>query len=286
MYECTVLWSGRYYQHWQNSLHTHSYSQVISVLKGTGTIQIGCDCYALSEHSIFFIPPYVPHATTVSNADSPPQLMDVKFSVAPGALSDAICKLPAQLDPSLFSQFQHYFERILKESEENLPYSYDRICMYFGLTLTTFLRHGHSACLPEPPPYLDDLSVQEINGVDMRKVTQYIQQNYAVPISLEDLAKIAIVSKSKLILAFKDAYNTTPIKFINQVRLEKAKSLLLNSASSIGEISEMVGFQSLHYFSRYFKSREALSPVEYRQRYSKNYYFTYRIPVQSDTNDL
>lgn len=286
MYECTVLWSGKYYQHWQNKLHTHSYSQIISVLKGAGTIQIGDKCYPLAEHCIFLIPPYVPHAITADDISSPPQMMDIKFSIAESPLSEAVAKLPVQLDSSLFPQFQHYFERILKESEENLPYSYDRICMYFGLTLTTFLRHGHSACLPEPPPYLDDLSVQEINGVDMRKVTQYIQQNYAVPISLEDLAKIAIVSKSKLILAFKDAYNTTPIKFINQVRLEKAKSLLLNSASSIGEISEMVGFQRLHYFSRYFKSHEALSPVEYRQRYSKNYYFTYRIPVQSDTNDL
>lgn len=285
MYEYTVLWSGKYYQHWENELHNHSYYQIISVLKGTGQICIGEELFPLSERSIYLIHPHVPHAILRQSPEDHPQLMDIKFSIQDGPLAQDVDRLPARLEEKLFSKFQYYFDRILRESEENLPYSYDRICMYFGLALTTFLRSGESKGNTELPAPEENLP-RQIGGVDMQFITQYIQQNYAAPISLEELAKVAIVSKSTLIQAFKLTFDTTPIKYINRIRLEKAKALLLNTDSSISEISEMVGFQSLHYFSRYFKNHEELSPVEYRQRYSKNYYFTYRVPVQADAGDL
>lgn len=286
MYEYTVLWSGKYYQHWENELHSHSYFQIISVLKGTGMIQVGDEQLPFSERSTFLIHSHVPHAILRKNPDDQPQMMDIKFTIADGPLAVDIAKLPCRLDESVFPKFQYYFDRILKESEENLPYSYERICMYFGLCLTNILRTGYTGSDPGLPTGPEEPTITQMGGVDLHKVTQYIQQNYASPISLEELSKVAIVSKSTLIQAFKLAYDTTPIKYINRIRLDKAKALLLNTDSSISEISEMVGFQSLHYFSRYFKNHENLSPVEYRQRYSKNYYFTYRVPVQQHTDDL
>lgn len=286
MHELTVLWSGKYYQYWENELHSHGYCQIISVLKGSGVIRIGEEMFPLTEHNTFLIHPHTPHAILRNSPEEQPQMMDIKFSIAEGALARDVAKLPVQLDDSVFPKFRYYFDCILKESEENLPYSYDRICMYLGLALTAILRSGYTQGLPGLPTGTEETSIQQVGGVDMHLVTQYIQQNYASPISLEELAKIAIASKSTLIQAFKLAFDTTPIKYINRIRLEKAKVLLLNTDSSISEISEMVGFQSLHYFSRYFKSHEKLAPIEYRQRYSKNYYFTYRVPMQSDTVDL
>ncbi len=286
MHEYTVLWSGKYYQHWENELHSHSYWQIISVLKGNGSIRIGEEQFPLTERSTFLIRPHVPHEILRAGPGDQPQMMDLKFTLADGPMAVETAKLPSRLDDSVFPRFQYYFDRILKESQENLPYSYERICMYFGLALTGILRSGIPEAKPKPTVSPEVEPVKWVGGVDMEKVTQYIQQNYASPISLEELAKVAIVSKSTLIQAFKLAFDTTPIKYINRIRLEKAKALLLNTDSSISEISEMVGFQSLHYFSRYFKSNEELSPVEYRQRYSRNYYFTYRVPLQSDTVDL
>lgn len=283
MREYNVLWSGKYYQHWEVELHSHSYWQIISVLKGKGVIQIGEEQIYFLERNVFLIHPHQTHAILRNNPDEQPQMMDIKFSVADGPLAADLSKLPTRLGDSFFSEFQYYFDRILRESEENLPYSYDRICMFFGLALTTLLRKGNAEDVQSAPNIPEEPQVAHVGGVDMHAITQYINQNYASPVGLEDLARVAIVSKSTLIHAFKLAFNTTPIKYINMVRLEKAKALLLNTDSSISEISEMVGFQSLHYFSRYFKSHENISPVEYRQRYSKNIYFTYRVPVQSDT---
>lgn len=286
MHEFSVLWSGKYYQHWENELHSHSYGQIIAVLKGSGAIRIGEEQFELTERSVFVIQPHVPHAVLRRHPEDRPQMMDIKFTISDSALAAEAAQLPVRLEDTMFSKFQYYFDRILKESQDQLPYHYERICMYFGLMLTSFLRKGIVQEHPEALNAPDEPAVTQMGGVDLQKLSQYIQLNYASPISLEELAKVAIVSKSTLIQAFKLAYDTTPIKYINRIRLEKAKALLLNTDSSVSEISEMVGFQSLHYFSRYFKTHENLSPVEYRQRYSKNYYFTYRVPVTPAADDL
>ena len=69
-------------------------------------------------------------------------------------------------------------------------------------------------------------------------------------------------------------YGTTPIKYINNLRMKKAKELLANSDMSISEISELVGFQSIHYFSRNFKEREGCAPLAYRRKHQDSRYIT------------
>lgn len=283
MVQCNVLWSGKYSQNWEVEPHKHSYWQIIAISKGGGVIQINGEQIRFSEQDVFLIHPYETHAVLRDDPDKRPQIMDLKFTVEDGAFTADLSKLPTRLDGSFFPEFQYYFDCILRESEESFPYSYDRICMFLGLALTTLLRTGDGKGIRNIPSGPEEpQTAQVVCGVDMRKITQYIYQNYASPISLEDLAKEAFVSKSTLIRSFKLAFDTTPIKFINSVRLKKAKALLLNTDSCVSEISEMVGFQSLHYFSRVFKGLEKISPVEYRQRYSKNIYYTYRVPVQSE----
>ena len=53
-------------------------------------------------------------------------------------------------------------------------------------------------------------------------------------------------------------YGTTPIRYINRIRLRKAKELLVNTDTSVSEIADLVGFQSIHYFSRFFQSEGKL----------------------------
>ncbi len=57
--------------------------------------------------------------------------------------------------------------------------------------------------------------------------------------------------------------DTTPKHYINQLKLTKSKELLRESTLSISEISEMLGFSSIHYFSKKFKSYFGICPSEY-----------------------
>ncbi len=279
MYEFNVLWSGKYFQYWENEPHSHSYYQIIAVVKSGGRITLGEETVEMQDRQVILIQPHMIHAITKADQDPQPQLMDIKFTVSDEQLARDLSRLPAFLDVD-FGRFQYYFDHILRESAQAAPYSYNCVCYYFGLTLVLLLRSQRPQTgLPRPAQLQELPASGHITGVDMSAVVRFIQDNYITPINLDDLAKVANVSKSTLILAFKQSMNTTPNKYINYVRLGKAKELLLTTNSNIGEISEMVGFQSLHYFSRYFKNHEQVSPVEYRQRYSSSRFYTYRQPI-------
>ena len=94
-------------------------------------------------------------------------------------------------------------------------------------------------------------------GLPVSQLLAYINQNFNRIISLDDLTHFAHVSKTTLIDLFKELYGTTPIRYLNN-----------------GEISELVGFQSIHYFSRSFKEREGCTPLCYRKTHQDSRYIT------------
>ena len=282
LHDFSVLWSGKYHQYWEVLPHSHSYYQIIAVLKGGGEILIDGQRHTLQEHRVFLMHPNVEHAIPHDKNSVQPHLLDIKFTVNDDSLANELSRLPAVLDAGNFSLFQNYFEQILRESAKDEPYSYLCVCDYFGLLLVQLLRAQFGSVPKTPQALSDDAAAEQIESAGLHKVIEFIQQNYATPIVLDDLAKIVNVSKSTLIQTFKTALHTTPLQYINRIRLEKSKDLLLNTDSSISEISEMVGFQSIHYFSRYFKSREQIGPAEYRQRYSSSHFYTYRQPNGND----
>jgi len=62
------------------------------------------------------------------------------------------------------------------------------------------------------------------------------------------------------------------MQYINNFRISKAKELMMYSDFNITQISELVGFQSVHYFSRYFKNKERITPSEFRKGVKDNIY--------------
>ncbi|MDO5479350.1 MAG: helix-turn-helix transcriptional regulator, partial [Clostridia bacterium] len=67
---------------------------------------------------------------------------------------------------------------------------------------------------------------------------------------------------------FKSAAKTSPIKYINYLRLEKAKNLLSESSLKVSEIAVQVGFSDSFYFSRLFKKETGVSPASFKKNIS------------------
>ena len=98
------------------------------------------------------------------------------------------------------------------------------------------------------------------------KITSYILENYtSSSLRVEDIAGYAGISEVHLRRIFKCSVNTTPISYINQLRLEKAKNMLIQSNLSINEIANSVGFEDAFYFSRFFKKEFGISPSKYKK---------------------
>ena len=96
-------------------------------------------------------------------------------------------------------------------------------------------------------------------------VAQYMNDNMQKNITLEELAILANLHPNYLIRSFKNQFGETPLKYLNNLRLEKIVSLLCGTDLSFREIMKMTGFSEPAYFSGFFKQKTGYSPREYRK---------------------
>ena len=73
---------------------------------------------------------------------------------------------------------------------------------------------------------------------------------------------------SKLKKIFKEQFSESPISYFHKLKIEEIKRALCDTDNSITEISELFGFESIHYFSRFFKKHIGVSPLTYRQAFN------------------
>lgn len=104
------------------------------------------------------------------------------------------------------------------------------------------------------------------HDAEFAAVTDFLGKNLATPLSLSQIALAAQMSVSKLKLLFRERTGSGPIDYLIRLRIERAEELIREGEYNLSEISERVGFSSLHYFSRTFKSITGVSPSQYAKR--------------------
>lgn len=97
-------------------------------------------------------------------------------------------------------------------------------------------------------------------------IVGYVNNNYALELKLEDVAKKFFISPYYLSRAFKKTVNISFVDYVNNVRIMEAKKLLTSSNMSIMQISEAVGFKSNTHFGRVFKRITGLAPMKYKKQ--------------------
>ena len=92
---------------------------------------------------------------------------------------------------------------------------------------------------------------------------QTIHANLLKPLDAESLAELCGLSQSQMYRLFKEETGTSPVEYRNRLRVEKACILLREKEFTVGEIADMLGFESIFYFSRVFKKQKGVSPSRY-----------------------
>jgi AraC-like DNA-binding protein len=109
-------------------------------------------------------------------------------------------------------------------------------------------------------PYLERLS----------PVLAYIHENLAQPLTREELAAVLHLSPSRFYVLFKEALGVSPTEYLQALRIQHAQRLLLNSDLSVSEIGAGSGYPDEFHFSRLFRRRCGISPLQYRKSILKN----------------
>src|SRR5919198_2578029 len=107
-------------------------------------------------------------------------------------------------------------------------------------------------------------AVEESNR-RMLRARDAMDRDYAKPLDIPTLARIACVSEAHFIRVFRATFGETPHRYLQRRRVERAMFLLRESDRSVTEICLDVGFTSLGTFSRTFREIVGVSPVAYRR---------------------
>ena len=97
----------------------------------------------------------------------------------------------------------------------------------------------------------------------IKEIRAYIHENISHPISVSEVCNVFCVSRSTLQTIFNKNLNVSPKNFINTERLKQSQALLKQECYSIKEVSNLLGFSSVQYFSKKFKMQFKLTPSEY-----------------------
>lgn len=105
---------------------------------------------------------------------------------------------------------------------------------------------------------------QKLRDQRMKAMLSYIWEHYAQPITIQDIAASANISKSECFRCFSELSKTTPIEYINQFRLLQAAQALTSTNKSISDICYMTGFNNTSYFTKKFREQYGMTPKAYR----------------------
>lgn len=160
--------------------------------------------------------------------------------------------------------------RVLKNFSQNIssdiPYSKNLVLNNLHEILIRLLQYDY---LNIEESKLPKESYQHFQNQLLENILSYIDNMICEPITVEDICNKFAMSRSSLQTLFKNNLNATPKKYISDLKLAKSKLLIKENKYTVSEIAFMLGFSSIHYFSRAFTQHFEISPSEYAQKVFK-----------------
>jgi len=256
-----MLWSSRIDYARNSGVHPHSHAdlhQLLIIISGEGSIQIGDENLPISSNQYMFFPQNLLHGFQFSDTST---TMDFKFHIPCPHLNEYVagCELVAPSPINNIDQFKQIYKLSIayqKTKDSLLRY---RIDVGFKAAFL-FLLQAHQSLINNQG--LPDISA---NLVSDSAIVQFLREHIHTKITLEEIAQHFGFHPHYFIDMCHKELGTSPMNYLQQLRLEKAKEYLEFTNMSIDEIAHALSL-STPYFSRLFREREGLPPSQYREQ--------------------
>lgn len=268
MVDINILWVADHIA-FTTEAHTHEFYHLIFCKKKGGKINVGNDVYTAKSDYVYLVKPRVLHSMTIG---SEMRLIEIKFIINDEMINKYLERVPNEFQLSDVLLMKTMLLLIATEGINDKLYSNDAANSALKLFLTYVMRQFNNTCALKQ----EDINHKAINNnlhekknrdIMILGLENYIENNLHREITLTELAHKVGYNKTYFIKRFKILFGISPMQFVNNLRLEKAKQMLSSTDKSITEIAESTGFQCIHYFSRNFKHNIGVMPSEYRKKY-------------------
>ncbi len=216
-------------------------------LTGNSTFSDGQNSHTLTTGDILFMPENVDYYLKTKKEE----IIVIHFELEGKKQSHF-----EVIHPKHIARYQTLFENIYNEWQNREQGYYLKSMAYLYTLFSMLLNHL---------PFSSDSAYLKI-----KKSVEHLNQCFTDPtLNVSKLAAISNVSDTYFRELFFTLYNTTPLKFLNELRISYAVELIETGYYSIEAVAEKSGFLDPKYFSTVFKRHLDCSPSEYKKRFNK-----------------
>jgi len=268
------------YPDYIGTLHQHEFIEMVYIVSGTANHRIGDEVYPVKRGDLFIINMDTAHAFYCDTPSAEPfAAYDLLFT--PEFFDQSLTGSNAL--EALNRSFMFY--SLFHEQEEYHPYfsvsgsSYQMFGELFHRIYMEY-RGQEKGYLEIIRAYLLQLiiTIFRMDDSGSRKsgssrsqqavhyILDYIRQNYAAPISVQELADRVYLSRDHVGRLFREQTGMTVTAMIQKVRVEQVCRLLQATDRTVADIAAACGFEDLKFFYRVFKKHTGQLPADYRRQ--------------------
>ncbi|MES2330625.1 MAG: helix-turn-helix transcriptional regulator [Bacteroidota bacterium] len=247
------LMTGKEMQH---AMHRHDFYFILAVKKGKGTHEIDFEKFTVTDNTVFFLRPGQVHQLQLKAGASGYIL---EFS------PDFYQPLRKVRNTNFYGLDKDRFEKMLRlllimhcELQEKQEAYLDAIRASLDIFFIEFLRqrsgeHKTQKVLPYVQDRLEEfLELVELNSSENKQVSWYTDRMNLSAYQLNEITKVTL--------------GKTSSEIINNHILLEAKRYLLATASQVKEIADLLGYEDISYFIRFFKKHTGYTPDAFRNK--------------------
>lgn len=220
--------------------------ELVYVLQGEGTICIDGVAHRVCAGELIYFSPGILHSLET------PEEPCMEFYAVHLGLPEQTARLPfPEVLPVRGTRIESLFRGLELARRQKSELSVWRQ----NLALEQIICEGMQLLEAQRAPY-------DTTRID--RVLDYIHRDPCRPLPMEELLERAGLQKSAFLQSFRNVTGTTPLQYIQGLRLEYACDLLSQTGLPVAKVAELSGFTDSFYFSRCFRKRLGVSPSQWR----------------------
>lgn len=251
--------------------HHHTQNEIIFVKEGQCTFDISGEAYTIKKNQIVLISALENHSTHSIHTPYHRYVFVSSMNLCSDYIHDPIMASAFvrsnhrlgvfDLTPETANEIEGYFKILVSETAgHNVKWKERCAATLFNILILLYRSNPEAFAMKKNP---EDLNI-------IFAIKDYIDHNYNQPLSLEMVAESFYINKYYLSHQFKEIIGYGFKKYIQLIRINKAKILLQNTNFTVSEISTKIGYDNVNYFIRLFKEKEDMTPYQYHKMFFKH----------------
>lgn len=250
----------------------HNFWEFQCVDKGEAEVCADGEHYVLGHRQVIFHKPNEFHNLSATGKNAP-NIVVVSFACDSPCMkffenkilefSDTerslLGQIVAEARHCFSSPLDNPYTRKMEKNQKILFGSQQLLINYLEQLLIHMLRrYGPSPYYP-----VRNLIDAHIASTSCRKIIHYLEEHIRESVSIEKICHDNLIGRSRLQNMFRKEYGCGVIEYFTQLKISLARQLIRGNDLNFTQISEFLGYSSIHYFSRQFKKVCGMTPTEY-----------------------